>query len=245
MKPYSTNVSLYLLLLGFPPHRSACMPKSLSLGCTSVQIAVVRSIHRILFFAMLHQHFRSRAAKALAFMQFSLQYAVKVRRRINGETNKHKTWTPIRYLNTVGSQPSWELPGSDLKLAPLWEGERETQEGERPTSGWQVSILISKGNFNGHQWDQWIPVPIWQILKVYREILTGLSHVYHAGVHTTSPTQGWVPGAASGSRRGKGNLHPQDREGKQSPRAQAQLMSQLATSLWKRPHLFDAVPQQT
>ena len=53
-----------------------------------------------------------------------------------------------------------------------------------------------------------------QILKVYKEALkTVLSHVYDTGVfNTTSPSEGYVLGVASGSGKGKWNPHSKDRE---------------------------------
>ena len=57
-----------------------CVPGQVSLGDTFVQIALLRSPHLMLFFSLKHQYFRSktpaRTAKALALMQFNLQYAV-------------------------------------------------------------------------------------------------------------------------------------------------------------------------
>lgn len=52
-----------------------------------------------------------------------------------------------------------------------------------------------------------------QILKVYKEAPTGLSHVCGARVlHTRSPSQGYTFGAASGS--GKATRNPCSRSGR-------------------------------
>ena len=53
-----------------------------------------------------------------------------------------------------------------------------------------------------------IPVPVCQILEVYKEALTGCRLIYWAGVfNTTSLSQGCVFGAASGNGKGKRNPH--------------------------------------
>lgn len=50
----------------------------------------------------------------------------------------------------------------------------------------------------GQPQDKWIPTPVYQILKVCKETLTGFSHVYCASVlNTTSLSQSYDLGAAS------------------------------------------------
>lgn len=75
-------------------------------------------------------------------------------------------------------------------------------------------------------------------LKVYEEDLTGRSHIYHAGVlNTTSPSQGYVLGANSVSRKGKQNHIPSRGEEVRSlqvPRSSSQVNQQS--------HLFYHVP---
>lgn len=45
----------------------------------------------------------------------------------------------------------------------------------------------------------------------------GFSHVYHPdGLNTTSPSQGYIFGAASGSWKGEQDAHSKDREGLRS-----------------------------
>lgn len=54
--------------------------------------------------------------------------------------------------------------------------------------------------------DEVIPVPGFQVVKDYKEALTGFSHIHCVGVlNCTSLSQGRVLGAASG--RGEGKLH--------------------------------------
>ena len=49
------------------------------------------------------------------------------------------------------------------------------------------------------------------MIKVYTEDLTGLNHIYHAGVlNTMSLSQGYVLGTASGSGKDKCNSHSKD-----------------------------------
>ena len=56
-------------------------------------------------------------------------------------------------------------------------------------------------------------------LKTPNEALSGLSHIYHAGVfNITSTSQGSVLGAASGSRKHKWNPHSKEGEGVRSLR---------------------------
>lgn len=50
-------------------------------------------------------------------------------------------------------------------------------------------------------------------IKIYMEASVGFRHVYHLdGFNTTSPTQGYVLGAASRCREGRWNPHPKDGE---------------------------------
>lgn len=99
-----------------------------------------------------------------------------------------------------------------------------------------MAILVAaKGTYEvwlGQRQDEWIPAPTLHILKVDKEALTGLSHVYGACVfNTTSPCQGCVPGAASGSGKGEWNSHSEDRgRGEEPPSAWVQLTGQSAAT---------------
>ena len=64
---------------------------------------------------------------------------------------------------------------------------------------------------------------------LYKDTPTGLNHVYCVDVfNITSPSQGSVLGAASGSRQGKWNPQSKDRAGGKEPlSAQVQLTGQL------------------
>lgn len=82
----------------------------------------------------------------------------------------------------------------------------------------------------GRQRDDWIPSAALQFPKVYKEALTVLSHVYHAGVfNTMSLSQGCVHGAAPGSRKDQQNPHSKDGVGggAEPPRARVQLPAHL------------------
>lgn len=87
--------------------------------------------------------------------------------------------------------------------------------------GFTKQKQLTYGACTGQQ-DEWIPAPTIQILKVYKEALTGFSHIYHAGVaNTTSLSQGHDLGAASGSRRGKSTQFPTQGGGEELPSAQS------------------------
>lgn len=60
---------------------------------------------------------------------------------------------------------------------------------------------LTRKAYLGWQQEKWIRTSTHQILKTYKEVLTGVSHVYLAGVFsTTSLSQGRVLGTASGER---------------------------------------------
>lgn len=80
--------------------------------------------------------------------------------------------------------------------------------------------------------------PTHQTVKGYKEVVSGSSHVGQTGVlSTTLLSQGCVLAAASGSRKGKLNLHSEDRGGgKEPPNALGQLIGQAVGTF------FDDVP---
>ena len=85
------------------------------------------------------------------------------------------------------------------------------------------------------------PPPILQILKIYTEGLTRLSHAPQACVLiTTSWSQGYNLGAAPGSRKGKQNPHSKDwGEGEEPPLAHDWLVGQLVVPTFqKTPPIF-------
>lgn len=82
-----------------------------------------------------------------------------------------------------------------MKLASLCRGQGETRQRDRPLQvgvvggGFTKQKQLTYGACTGQQ-NEWIPAPTIQILKVYKEALTGFSHIYHAGVaNTTSLSQ--------------------------------------------------------
>lgn len=82
--------------------------------------------------------------------------------------------------------------------------------------------------------------PACHILKVYTEVLTGFSHVYHSNsLNTTFLSQSCIPEAASGSHEGKQNTHSKDRgRNEEPPIAQVQLQGQTVVTSSHPPTLF-------
>lgn len=143
---------------------------------------------------------------------------------------------------SVGSQAPWEHSRCNLKLAPMFGGQGETQETCSPSR--MVGGSFNKqGNLHMRLILDDLPTPTHQILNVYREALTGVSRVYWPDtLNTTLLTQGCVLGAASGSGQGKGQSWPKDRgEGEEPLIAQNQLTGQLAitTPQWPLQHHGD------
>ena len=80
------------------------------------------------------------------------------------------------------------------------------------------------------------PLTCCHILKVYKETLTTVRHIYHIGVfNTTSLSQGYVLEAESWSRKGKQELIFQGQERGEEP----------GSSSWVNllSHLFNDLPQ--
>ena len=119
----------------------------------------------------------------------------------------------------VESQPLWELPGCNLKPAPIQGGLGETKEKKADGSRLVGGDFNEQGNLlneacPGQLQDQ-ISASTHQVLKVDRaalscsvtctEALTRLSHTLFS--LTTFPSQGCVLGAASQIRESKCSAH--------------------------------------
>lgn len=102
-----------------------------------------------------------------------------------------------------------------------------------------MAILISNGElpyeaYLGQEQDEGIPATTCQILEMYKEALTGFSHIYHAVVlNATSLSQGYLLGEPLGVRKASRTHIP--RMGAQVPRSSSQVNRQS--------RLFDDISQ--
>lgn len=114
------------------------------------------------------------------------------------------------------SQSLQELPRYDLKKAPIHRGQGESEERNSPLQigVWQFywAKELTYEACLGWPQDKEFCTPACQILKVYIEVLTGISYIYHPdSLNTTFLSQGYILGAASGKGEGKWNTHSKDR----------------------------------
>ena len=91
--------------------------------------------------------------------------------------------------------------------------------------------LLTRLVLGGHKTSRTPHLPA-RILQVYRETLTGFSHVHSTGKLNTFVFQDWILGAAAGSRKGKQNTESKDRGvGGEPPGARVNWQSRLFDGL--------------
>lgn len=94
------------------------------------------------------------------------------------------------------------------QTGPVHSGRTQRESGATPD--WQAAGLISKGTYlGGLSWalrGQWIFASAARILRVYREALTGLSHVCHVDGHPASLSR-LLHGSGSSCGNGRQSEH--------------------------------------